>query len=342
MRKSLLALAVTAVMSLAAFSVQAAGLLIGASIHRIDDTFIVNMCNNMEVTADGMGAEIEIEASPNDQAKQLEQIDAMIKKGVNALIVNIVDRTSADKVVAKAKAANLPVIFVNSEPSKKVLDDWSKAYYVGARAEESGTIGGQLIAEYFKMHPEADKNGDGILQYILIKGERDHQDVPLRSDYCVKAMMDAGVQVYELTSGYANWDVAKTRHLMQNIIPVRGLESIEAILANNDTMALGALQVLQAHGYNLGSYSKTPSEFIPIVGVDATADALQAIAHKQMTGTALNDAKGQGKAAVSLAVKLAKGQEVTKDSIIGFTVSDDAYIWVPYVRITQVNCKDYL
>lgn len=342
MKKSLLAIAATAALSMAvATSAQASDVLIGSCIYKFDDTFMTGVRNNMEQAATALGAEIELVDSQNRQPMQNDQVDTFITKGVNALIVNPVDRSAAGPLADKAKAADLPIIFVNREPDRKILDSWEKAYYVGAKAEESGTIGGQLIAEYFKAHPEADKNGDGKLQYILIKGEQGHQDATLRSEYCVKAMKDAGLDIVEVGSDNANWDKVQGHDKMKNFITSLGIDGIEAVLANNDDMALGAVEALKSEGYNLGTDGKDPSKFIPVVGVDATAPALQAIAKGQMLGTSLNDAKNQGTAAVRIAVKVANGEEVTSESI-GYTLTDGKYVWIPYVRVTQENYKDFM
>ncbi|HIX57405.1 MAG TPA: galactose ABC transporter substrate-binding protein [Candidatus Anaerobiospirillum pullistercoris] len=342
MKKSLLAIAATAVLSMAAAtSAQASDVLIGSCIYKFDDTFMTGVRNNMEKAAADVGAEIELVDSQNRQPMQNDQVDTFITKGVNALIINPVDRSAAGPLADKAKAADLPIVFINREPDKAILDGWEKAYYVGAKAEESGTIGGQLIAEYFKAHPEADKNGDGKLQYILIKGEQGHQDATLRSEYCVKAMLDAGLEIEEIGSDNANWDKVQGHDKMKNFITALGVDAIEAVLANNDDMALGAVEALKSEGYNLGTDGKDPSKFIPVVGVDATAPALQAIAKGQMLGTSLNDAKNQGTAAVLIANKIAQGQEVTKDSI-GYTITDGKYVWIPYVRVTQENYKDFM
>ncbi len=342
MKKSLLAIAATAALSMAvATSAQASDVLIGSCIYKFDDTFMTGVRNNMEQAATALGAEIELVDSQNRQPMQNDQVDTFITKGVNALIVNPVDRSAAGPLADKAKAADLPIIFVNREPDRKILDSWEKAYYVGAKAEESGTIGGQLIAEYFKAHPEADKNGDGKLQYILIKGEQGHQDATLRSEYCVKAMKDAGLDIVEVGSDNANWDKVQGHDKMKNFITSLGIDGIEAVLANNDDMALGAVEALKSEGYNLGTDGKDPSKFIPVVGVDATAPALQAIAKGQMLGTSLNDAKNQGTAAVRIAVKAANGEEVTSESI-GYTLTDGKYVWIPYVRVTQENYKDFM
>ncbi len=342
MKKSLIAVAAAALFATAAAgTAQASDVLIGSCIYKFDDTFMTGVRNNMQKAAESLGAEIELVDSQNRQPMQNDQVDTFITKGVNALIINPVDRSAAGPLADKAKAADLPIIFINREPDKAVLDGWEKAYYVGAKAEESGTIGGQLIAEYFKAHPEADKNKDGKLQYILIKGEQGHQDATLRSEYCVKAMKDAGLDIVEVGADNANWDKVQGHDKMKNFITALGIDGIEAVLANNDDMALGAVEALKSEGYNLGTDGKDPSKFIPVVGVDATAPALQAISKGQMLGTSLNDAVNQGTAAVRIANQVASGGEVTEQSI-GYKITDGKYVWIPYVRVTQENYKDFM
>lgn len=342
MKKSLIAVAAAALFATAATgTAQASDVLIGSCIYKFDDTFMTGVRNNMQKAAESLGAEIELVDSQNRQPMQNDQVDTFITKGVNALIINPVDRSAAGPLADKAKAADLPIVFINREPDKAVLDGWEKAYYVGAKAEESGTIGGQLIAEYFKAHPEADKNKDGKLQYILIKGEQGHQDATLRSEYCVKAMKDAGLDIVEVGADNANWDKVQGHDKMKNFITALGIDGIEAVLANNDDMALGAVEALKSEGYNLGTDGKDPSKFIPVVGVDATAPALQAISKGQMLGTSLNDAVNQGTAAVRIANQVASGGEVNEQSI-GYKITDGKYVWIPYVRVTQENYKDFM
>lgn len=109
-----------------------------------------------------------------------DRIDLFITKRVDALAINPVDRAAAGVIIDKAKRANIPVVFFNREPFADDMQKWDKVYYVGARAEESGTMSGEIIAEYWKTHPEADKNKDGVLQYVLLMGEPGHQDAELR------------------------------------------------------------------------------------------------------------------------------------------------------------------
>lgn len=317
---------------------QAEDVLIGSCIYKFDDTFMTGVRNNMEKAAADLNAEIELVDSQNRQPMQNDQVDTFITKGVTALVINPVDRSAAGPLVDKAKSADLPIVFINREPEKAILDGWDKAWYVGAKAEESGTIGGQLIVDYFKANPKADKNGDGVIQYILIKGEQGHQDATLRSEYCVKAMLDAGMKIEEIGSDNANWDKVQGHDKMKNFITAKGIEAIEAVICNNDDMALGAIEALKSEGYNTG---KNPDKFIPVTGVDATAPALQAIAAGQMLGTSLNDAYNQGTAAVKIANMAAQGKEVNDESI-GYKVTDGKYVWIPYVMVTQENYKEFM
>ncbi|MBR0258582.1 MAG: galactose ABC transporter substrate-binding protein, partial [Synergistaceae bacterium] len=257
--------------------------------------------------------------------------------GANALIVNPVDRTAAQPLMEKAKAEGLPIVFVNREPYAEVMNAYDKIWYVGAKAEESGTQSGQIIADYFKANPKADRNGDGKIQYIMIRGEQGHQDATLRTEYSIKAIKDAGFEVVELGNDTANWDKVQATAKMEGFISSVGIVNIEAVLANNDDMALGAIEALKAEGYNLGD----PEKYIPVVGVDATAPALESMSKGEMLGTVLNDADNQGIASVKIAIVAADDKPVTDESI-GYTITDGKYIWIPYRPVTAENYKEFM
>ena len=201
---AILAAAVLALSAVSAFA--ATDALVGACIYKFDDSFMTGVRNAMRAEMERQGGELEIVDSQNRQPTQNDQVDAYISKGANALIVNPVDRTAAEPLMQKAKAENLPIVFINREPYAEVMNAYDKIWYVGAKAEESGTQSGQIIADYFKANPKADRNGDGKIQYIMIRGEQGHQDAVLRTEYSIKAMKDAGFEIVELGSDTANWD----------------------------------------------------------------------------------------------------------------------------------------
>ena len=189
------------------------------------------------------------------------------------------------------------MVFLNREPIAEDMNKWDNVYYVGAKAEESGTISGQLIVDYWKANPKADKNGDGKPQYVLPQGEPGHQDAELRTKFSVQAIQDAGIEVEALAVDTAMWDRVKGQEKMQAFLASHG-DKIEAVLANNDDMALGAIEALKAAGYFSGD------KYMPVVGVDATAPAIQALEDGTLLGTVLNDAKSQGKASVAIAAAI--------------------------------------
>ncbi|NLB89999.1 MAG: galactose/glucose ABC transporter substrate-binding protein MglB [Clostridiales bacterium] len=338
--KKLLAMLLAAVMVLSLGGIvlaEANDVLIGACIYKFDDTFMTGVRNQMQATTDELGAKVEISDSQNKQPTQNEQVDTFITKGVNALAINPVDRTAAAPLVEKAKEEELPIVFLNREPEADVMASYDKVWYVGAKAEESGTMSGQIIADYFTANKEADKNGDGKIQYVMLQGEPGHQDATLRSEYSIKAIEEAGFEVEDLGTDTAMWDKVKATDLMKAFIASNGLDKIEAVLANNDDMALGAIEALKAEGYNTGD----PAKFIPVVGVDATAPALEAMKDGSLLGTVLNDAVNQGAATIKIAVAAAQEKAIT-DEEIGYEVTDEKYVWIPYVKVTAENYAEFL
>lgn len=304
---------------------------IGCAIYKFDDTFMTSVRDTIAKAAEGK-ATVDIVDCQNSQPTQNDKVDLFITKKVNALAINPVDRTAAGALIDKAKAANIPIVFFNREPLPEDMQKWDKVYYVGAKAEESGTIQGQIVVDYWKAHPEADKNKDGVMQYVMLKGEPGHQDAELRTKYSIKAVEDAGIKTEKLAEDTGMWDRVKGQEKMAAFIASLG-DKIEVVFANNDDMALGAIEALKAAGYFSGN------KFMPVVGVDATAPALQALEEGTLLGTVLNDGKNQGNATFMLSYVLAQGLVPDKDNT-GYEITDGKYVWVPYKKITKENIND--
>jgi methyl-galactoside transport system substrate-binding protein len=305
---------------------------IGASIRKYDDTYLTEQRNNMQVKANELGLTVDFTDSKADQVTQNNNIDIYITKRYNALAVNMQERSAADVVINKAKTANIPVVFFNTEPFKEAMALWDKVYYVGARAEESGLQQGWAMAEYWNAHKsEVDKNGDGKLQIVILSGEPGHQDAELRTEYCQKALEERGVPFEVVAQNTAMWDRVRGQDVMATFLAANS--NIEAVFANNDDMALGAIEALKAQGYF------SDGKYIPVLGVDATEAGKGAIADGTMLATALNDAKNQGYAVVQLCDVLAKGGTVS-DSTLGYTL-DGHYVWIPYVAVNKDNLAQF-
>jgi methyl-galactoside transport system substrate-binding protein len=212
---------------------------IGVAIYKFDDTFMTGVRNAIEAAATGK-AKVDVVDSQNSQPTQNDKVDLFVSKKYNAMAINPVDRTAAGVIIDKAKSANIPVVFFNREPLADDMKKWDKVYYVGAKAEQSGTMEGELLVDYWKAHPEMDKNKDGVMQYIMLKGEPGHQDAELRTKFSIQAIEDAGIKVEKLAEDTAMWDRVKAQDKMATFLSAHG-DKIEAVLANNDDMALGAI-----------------------------------------------------------------------------------------------------
>jgi len=304
---------------------------IGVAIYKYSDTYMTGVRNSIKMNAEGK-VKVEMIDSENSQLTQNDKVDMFITKKMNALLINPVDRTGAGIIIDKAKTADIPVVFLNREPLADDMKKWNKVYYVGAKADESGTMSGEIIADYWKSHPEADKNKDGVLQYVMLKGEPGHQDAELRTKYSVEAIEAAGIKVDKIAEESAYWDRMKGKEKMATILEAKG-DIIEAVLANNDDMALGAIEALKEAGYFKGD------KYMPVVGVDAMAPAIKALEEGTMLGTVLNDFNNQGKAALVLATLLANGENPTKDNV-GFDITDNQYVWIQYKKITKYNIDE--
>ena len=305
---------------------------IGASIRKYDDTYLTEQRNNMRVKGEQLGVTIDFTDSKADQVTQNNNIDIYIAKKYNALAVNMQERSAANVVIEKAKKANIPVVFFNTEPFPEAMALWDKVYYVGARAEESGLQQGWAMAEYWNANKSAvDRNGDGILQIAILTGEPGHQDAELRTQYCQEALKERGVQFAVVAQNTAMWDRVRGQDVMATFLA--STPNIEAVFANNDDMALGAIEALKAQGYFQSG------RYMPVLGVDATEAGKGAIADGTMLATALNDAKNQGYAVVQLCNILAKG-EAPNDTNLGYKL-DGKYVWIPYVAVDKNNLSQF-
>jgi len=303
---------------------------VGATIYKFDDNFMSFVRRSMETEAKGK-ANLMLNDSQNDQSKQMEQVDTLIAKGAKSLAINLVDPKSAQTIIDKAKPKNIPVIFFNKEPDASVMKGYDKAYYVGTTSSESGVLQGEMIAKAWEANKDKwDKNHDGKLQYVLLKGEPGHPDAEARTKYAIDTIKQKGIQVEQLALDTAMWDATKATEKMDAWLAKYG-DKIEFVIANNDGMALGAISSLEKAGYFTGS------KFMPVVGVDAIPDALTMIEQGKMVGTVLNDATNQGKATVDLATNAANG----KDVLAGTTwkLDDTKAVRVPYIIVTKDNIQ---
>lgn len=305
---------------------------VGTTIYKFDDTFMTGVRNEITNQAKSDNITADIVDSQNSTSAQNDKVDLFISKKVNVLAINPVDPNASSTIISKAKSANIPIVFFNRVPSESDMNSWDKLYYVGAKPEQSGTIQGQIIAEYWKAHPEADKNHNGVLDYVMITGEPGNTDAMMRTKYSIDQLTAEGIKSNQVATDTGMWDRVKAQDKMQSFLTSKG-DQIEAVFANNDDMALGAIEALKAAGYFTGE------KYIPVVGVDATAPGVKAIEEGTMLGTVLNDAKNQGIATLKIAEVLADGKTPSKENT-GYDIVDGKYAWIDYRKVIKDNVSD--
>jgi len=303
---------------------------VGVCIYKFDDAFMTLYRNELDnyfksKNTDDVTYEVTIMDGKNDQAEQTNQIDNFIVQKYDVLILNLVQSSGAATIMQKCREANIPVVFINREPSEADMkanntgDYAGKFTYVGADARQSGKFQGELIAD---LPNKGDLNGDGKLQYVMIEGDPENVDAKYRTEFSISQYKEkSGLEVDQLLDQVGMWDRAKGQTIAQDALAQFG-DQIEVIFCNNDDMALGAKASIEAAGRKIG-------EDIYLVGVDALAEAVQAVLDGSMTGTVLNDHVGQSHTAVNCAIDAANGKKL------------QIYNMVDYVKVTPENASQY-
>ena len=304
-------------------------LRVGVALYQQEDTFIETVTRELQraalETGDSQGIKINlyIADGKESQATQNEQVDRFLERGYDVICVNVVDRTAAAVIIDKAQTADVPVIFFNREPVEEDLRRWQHAYYIGLPAGDAGVLQGELVLDAWQSRRnELDRNGDGVLQYVMLEGEPGHQDALLRTEYSISTLIKAGVSTEKLVSAAANWQRGQAGIRMRQWLREFG-DAIEVVFANNDDMALGAIDACTEAGLDKSS--------LPfIVGVDATPPAMEALREGTLKGTVRNDAVGLAESLISMAVSLSSEGAPPQ----GMEVTDDSYVWLRYEAVT--------
>lgn len=310
--------------------------ILGAGIYSASDNFnsyigkaITNACDGIFKT--------NIEDGQNDQSTQNNQVDTMLAKGASVVAVSVCDVTAAPTLIQKCKdAGNVPIIFFNKEITDyDVINSYENAYQVTSTGGDYGaSIQAQMVIDYWKEHPEMDKNGDGKLQLVYLMGDPGHTASQPRCDYLKSTIEDAGIEIDLLAEDTGMWVTATAKEKMDAWVSKYG-DEIECCVAGNDAMALGALSAVEAAGFNTDG--EESSKYIPIYGIDALPEILSKIESGEITGSVLQDAKTQGQTIVKMAENLTSGKDAV-DGIEGVEMEEEAKaVRVPYQAITKDN-----
>ena len=299
--------------------------------------------------ADPLKWTIDFAECNEDQVQMNDKLDMMFTKGYRVVIAGMVQSAGGQVMIEKTEKAGADryIIFYKNEPNPIEAFTASKqAYFCGSIYQQAGLCEGQAIEKYMKANPDKwDKNKDGVLQYVLLRGPLGNTEANYRSEYAIKYLTDAGIKVDKLFLDTAEWNRAKAMEKMQTWLTALGAKECEAVFANNDDMALGAIEALKAVGY----FKADGKLYVPVVGVDATAVGRDAIRDGTMLATSYNNPVALGEATVYLAHALANGLELKKENLGGYAMTNrnrepDAagkYIWLDYIYVDKDNLSEF-
>jgi len=275
-----------------------AGYRIGVSIARVDDNFMTYVRNGLEAAAKQEGVQIQFEDAQGDVVRQLNQVEGFLSQKVDAVIVLPVDTSATANMTRAAVEAKTPLVYVNRHPDERTLP--KGVVTVASNDIEAGQLQMRYLAEKL--------GGKGSLAIIM--GDLAQNATHDRTEGVKQVLKDyPGIKIVEQQS--AEWQRNKGMDLTSNWL-LAGTH-FDAIVANNDEMAIGAAMALQQAGKAKGE--------IAIVGIDGLPDGLAAIKRGMLVASVFQDPKAQATVAVQSAIKMIKGEAVEPD------------VWVPFQLI---------
>ncbi|RVT69812.1 sugar ABC transporter substrate-binding protein [Agrobacterium sp. CNPSo 2736] len=279
-----------------------------------DDNFLTVLRNGMtDYAKTQKDVTLQIEDAQNDVGKQLSQVQNFVASGVDAIIVNPVDTDATVALSQAADAAGIPLIYVNRMPVN--VDQLpEKQAFVASDEKESGTLETKEVCRLLK------EAGKTEAKAVVMMGELSNQAARMRTQDIKDVIATPECSFIKIVEEQtANWSRTQGADLMTNWLSA-GVQ-FDAVIANNDEMAIGAIQSLKAAGKDMKS--------VIVAGVDATQDALASMAAGDLDVTVFQNAAGQGNGAVDAALKIVRGEKIEKK------------VYVPFELVTPANLKDY-
>lgn len=327
-------------------------LKVGVFYYNFADNYISTVRSALDEKLKAAGVEFQNFDGANQQPLQSDSITTALTQGYNMLVVNIVetDSDAAQQVVNAAKEKGIPVVFFNREVQKSVIQSYENAAFVGTNAPEAGHLQGKMIGEYLVANfDKVDVNGDGQISYAMFKGQDGNPEAEARTQFAVEdankvleaagkkplAFYDPKAKDFFQTDPNGAWSAQAGQDYMSTILATyneANKNMVEIVIANNDDMALGAINALATAGYNKAGSDK----LVPVFGVDATDIAKAAIKEGTMTGTIKQDADGMAAGLAHLVQNIQKGGKLMDDTSKMQVDSDAAMIRIPY----QIWTKD--
>lgn len=281
---------------------------VGYACVDMNNTFQTYLVNAAKAKGKELGVDVVVTDAQNDVVKQQDQVKALIQQGVNALVVVPGDTSAMEPITLAAQQAGIPLVYCNVNPFADESEIPDNVHYIGSREIEGGKMQAEIIT----------KNLKGGKVAILMGG------LTYEASY---ARTDGNKEIFKATPGFeviaeetAEWQRDKAIDVTNNWLSAFG-KDLTVICANNDEMALGAIEALKAAG-------RTD---VMVVGIDATPDGCASVKNGEMKGTIYQDSFGQGGGAVDIAVKMVNGEKPSAPAT-----------WIPYIPVDASNVDEFI
>ncbi len=255
------------------------------------------------------GVTLVLEDAQLDVARQLNQVENFVANGLDAIIVNAVDGDSTAAVTSAARNAGIPLIYVNHPPAELDAGMPEGTAYVGSAERDAGRFEAEAVCALL----------GGTGRAVILMGPLENRAALVRTQTVEEIFASDACQVEVIEKQTANWNRIQAQDLVSSWLTA-GLE-FDAVVANNDEMAIGAIQSLKSAGLSMDD--------VVIAGIDATADGLAALKSGDLDVTVFQNTVEQGHVAVQAAVAAASGKPVQPE------------YWVPFEPVTAKNLSQY-
>lgn len=309
---------------------------IGVFLLDLNELFLSNFKENLENIQKENADKVQFTFfdSKRNQGTQNDNIIKALDENFDLFVMEPVTTKIEElrPVFNMVSKKNIPFMLLTS-PSRE-LSEFIRAYprtiLIGGDDEESGILQGKILADVWNNNKETiDNNKDNIMQYVMLKGPIDDPATTARSKYSIQALNDSGVKTQELSSTVCNWDKTCARDTIEAIL-LRHYGKIEAIIANSDGMALGAIEALQEYGFNKGD----PSKYIPVIGIGGLSEVEEFIKQGAMIGTVIQDPRDYANAVYAIGMNIALGKNPLNGTNYEFNGTGNT-VRIPYYQHTK-------
>lgn len=291
------------------------GIKIMLTLSDASDTFRASLADAAKSAAEKAGMTIDVKDAAGSSETQMNQIKEA--EDADVIICALCDSGTAQQM--EALAGDKPIVFINSCPEEDYLEA-DRYVFVGSDEAVAGNLQAQYVLNKYASKSE--------LNIAIIKGESTHSATKGRTKAVKAALNASGKKINYVFEDYADWSTDVAENMFDLLLKTD--QSVDAVICNNDSMAIGIVQSADKHKMDFSS--------LPILGVDATKDGLASIKEGKLACTIYQPAVGQGEAAIKAAIRLVQGKSIT--SLEG-AEDNGLYMWVPFEQVTADNVSKY-